>query len=174
MIPALVFILLSIPSLWVSWPSLGQPRSHGFFRFFAWEAILGLLAINLNVWFVDPFSPRQIISWLLLLAAIPPVILGVITLRRFGESHGPIEATRRLVREGIYGYIRHPLYASLIFLAWGIFFKAPSLLGGCLAVIATACLYATATADESECQQKFGDEYEEYVQQTRRLIPFIF
>jgi protein-S-isoprenylcysteine O-methyltransferase Ste14 len=73
----------------------------------------------------------------------------------------------------IYHYIRHPLYASLLYLAWGIFFKSPSLLDGCIAVVATAFLYATARADENECLVKFGGEYAEYMKATKMFIPFI-
>jgi hypothetical protein len=73
----------------------------------------------------------------------------------------------------IYHYIRHPLYASLLYLAWGIFFKSPSLLDGCIAAVATAFLYATARADENECLVKFGGEYAEYMKATKMFIPFI-
>jgi protein-S-isoprenylcysteine O-methyltransferase Ste14 len=48
-----------------------------------------------------------------------------------------IEKTTILVTTGAYRYIRHPLYSSLLFLAWGIFFKAPSWPGGLLALAAT-------------------------------------
>ena len=46
-----------------------QPRSHGFYRFFAWEAILGLFLLNVDFWFRDPFAWYQIIAWTLLFAS---------------------------------------------------------------------------------------------------------
>ena len=102
-----------------------------------------------------------------------PYSCGVYLLRNAGKPTDALEATTHLVQSGIYRYIRHPLYASLLYLAWGIFFKSPSLLGGCLAAVASAFLYATARADESECMVKFGGEYAMYMKKTKMFIPFV-
>ena len=174
MVEATIFVIGSAVILWVSIPSLRQPGSHGFYRFFAWEAILGLFALNLRDWFVNPFAWYQIASWILLVTSLISVVYGVILLRTVGKPTDELEATTRLVTKGIYRIIRHPLYASLLYLAWGIFFKSPALLDGCLAVVATAFLYATARADETECLVKFGDEYSHYMKKTKMFVPFIF
>ena len=47
----IIFIVASLIILAISWKSLQQPGSHGFYRFFAWEAILALFVINVNFWF---------------------------------------------------------------------------------------------------------------------------
>lgn len=169
----IAFVLVSAAILWYSWPSLRQPRSHGFYRFFAFEAILGMFLLNLRGWFANPLAWYQVISWVLLFASLVPVIYGFLLLRSAGKPEVSFEATTRLVTQGIYHYIRHPLYASLLYLAWGIFFKSPSLLDGCIAAVATAFLYATARADENECLVKFGGEYAEYMKATKMFIPFI-
>jgi len=62
----------------------------------------------------------------------------------------------------------------LLLLAWGIFFKSPSLPGVLFAMVATTFLVATAQAEEQECIQFFGAEYQEYMQKTKRFIPFLF
>jgi protein-S-isoprenylcysteine O-methyltransferase Ste14 len=174
MIETVIFAFGTIAIVWISLPSLHRPGSHGFYRFFAWEIILGLLVINLQKWFVAPFSWYQIISWILLFVCLIPIIYGVFLLRTVGKPSDQLEATTRLVTIGIYRYIRHPLYASLLYLAWGIFFKFPSVLGGCLAFVCTGFLYATARADESECQEKFGMEYAGYMKKTKIFIPLVF
>jgi len=174
MVEAILFVLGSIVIVWISLPSLRQPGSHGFYRFFAWEIILGMFALTLRRWFVDPFSWHQVISWILLIICLIPIICGVILLRRVGKPTDELEATTKLVTSGIYRLIRHPLYASLLYLAWGIFFKEPSLLGGCMAVVTTAFLYATARADENECMQKFGEDYGSYIKKTKMFVPFVF
>ena len=91
------------------------------------------------------------------------------------EDHSLIafEKTTTLVTTGIYKYIRHPLYSSLLLLAWGIFFKLPSWIGILLAAAASFFLLFTARADEEECKQYFGTEYESYMQHTTRFIPFL-
>jgi len=170
----LAFFFGTIILFWYSWSPLHKRGSHGFYRFFAWEAIWGLLLINLRGWFEHPLAWHQLISWILLLTSIIPLFSGVILLRSAGKSEGSFEATTQLVTWGIYRHIRHPLYASLLYLTWGIFFKSPSLLDGCIAVVATAFLYATARADESECLNKFGGKYTDYMNTTKMFIPFIF
>jgi protein-S-isoprenylcysteine O-methyltransferase Ste14 len=174
MIETALFFAGSIFITWISIPSLLHPGSHGFYRYFAWEAIWGLILINAARWFSQPFAWYQIISWILLLMSLIPLITGVFLLRQAGKPTNALEATTQLVRSGIFRYIRHPLYASLLYFAWGTFFKSPSLPGGCLAAVASVFLYATARADERECLVKFGGEYAIYMKQTKSFIPFVF
>jgi protein-S-isoprenylcysteine O-methyltransferase Ste14 len=178
-----VFITATIFLIFVSRASLRQPSSHGFYRFFAWECILILFLLNVESWFVNPFSWHQLIAWTLLFACLVPLVFGVRSLHRHGQpteerpsdpSLLAFEKTTELVTTGIYAYIRHPLYSSLLLLAWGIFFKEPSLPGMLLSLVTTAFLFATARADEGECIQFFGMEYQEYMQKTKRFIPFLF
>jgi protein-S-isoprenylcysteine O-methyltransferase Ste14 len=174
MVQTIIFLVGSIGIIWISIPSLRHPGSHGFYRFFAWEIILGMFVINLRGWFTDPFAWYQIISWILLSASLAPIILGVILLRSVGRPTDALEATTQLVTNGIYRFIRHPLYASLLYLTWGIFFKSPSILDGCLVVVTTAFLFTTARADEAECRIKFGNAYADYIKNTKMFVPFVF
>ena len=48
-----IFVGLSIALTLVSWRSLGNPRSHGFYRYFAWEVMLVMLVLNAPFWFED-------------------------------------------------------------------------------------------------------------------------
>jgi protein-S-isoprenylcysteine O-methyltransferase Ste14 len=183
MIQLLAFAAGSIFLAVASRKSLHRPGSHGYYRFFAWEAILGLIVINAPKWFSDPWSWYQLISWSLLVLCLIPLALGLHLLRTAGKPDkdkrpdaGLLswERTTRLVTGGIYRYIRHPLYSSLLLLGWGAFFKAPSQTGITLALIATLFLDATAKADESECTQTFGPDYQEYMKRTKMFIPYIF
>lgn len=169
--------------IYISRASLRQPVSHGFYRFFAWESILVLFLLNVDRWFSNPLSWHQLISWVLLFVSFAPLILGVRALRKHGgpteeRSDDPnlfaFEKTTELVTTGIYAYVRHPLYSSLLLLTWGIFFKAPNLPGITLALVATTFLIATTRADERECLRFFGAKYWNYMQTTRRFIPFLF
>jgi protein-S-isoprenylcysteine O-methyltransferase Ste14 len=174
MIQIVIFVIVSVPIVWYSWRYLLNPRHHGFFRFFAWECILALILLNIARWFADPFSAHQIVSWLLLCLSLVPVIYGFYLLRTAGKPRGAWENTTTLIRVGVYKYIRHPLYASLLILAWGVFFKDPSLAGGVLVVAASAFLYATARVEEIEMLEKFGTEYAAYMRETKRFVPFVF
>ena len=45
----ILFGLLSIPVLIISWRSVLSFKNHGFYRFFSWEAILWLAVRNYPV-----------------------------------------------------------------------------------------------------------------------------
>jgi protein-S-isoprenylcysteine O-methyltransferase Ste14 len=176
-------LILGIVCLaYLSRASLAVPGSHGFFRFFAWLAILGLALLNVDVWFRAPASWHQLVSWPLLVFSAVLAIVGVRLLRQRGAPDArrddvplvAFEKTTTLVTTGAYRYIRHPLYSSLLFLAWGIFFKAPSWLGGLLALAATLFLVATARVEEAENLRYFGEQYKEYMQRTKMFVPFLF
>ncbi len=184
---AFIFIAASAIIVYVSRASLGAPRSHGFYRFFAWEAILALTLLNLRVWFYNPFSWHQLISWPLLVIAGLLVLHGLWLLREIGKptasrdapfpNDAPLlglEKTTTLVTIGAYRYIRHPLYSSLLFLAWGVLFKQPSWLGVALALVATGFLAATARAEEAENIRFFGPAYQEYMKHTKLFVPFVW
>jgi protein-S-isoprenylcysteine O-methyltransferase Ste14 len=183
MFKLVAFIVLSAGLVYISRASLRAPRSHGFYRFFAWEFIVALFLVNIDVWFHAPFSWHQLVSWLLLLVCIVPLAFGIRSLVSHGKpvAHREVEPqllafekTSSLVTTGIYHYIRHPLYSSLLFLTWGIFFKAPAWPGMLLALAATLFLFATARADEAECIRFFGPAYQAYIKRTKRFVPFVF
>lgn len=182
MIYTIAFIILSIPILWISWKSLKTKGSHGFYRFFSWEAILVLLIFKIEFWFVNPLSWHQIISWILLFVSLWFVFAGIFTLKRIGKQQNirndenlfDFEKTSELVTSGIYKYIRHPLYSSLILLTWGTYLKKPDFVLFHAALLATSFLYLTARADEKECIRYFGNNYREYMKISKRFIPFLF
>ena len=177
-----MFLLGTVGLAYASRASLRDPRAHGFWRFWAWEAILALFLLNMEGWFRDPFAWHQLVSWVLLAASGFLVIYGTILLKRMGRQHPQredgallaFEKTTRLVTVGIYRYIRHPMYSSLLFLAWGVFFKAPSWVGGGLALAATGFLVAAGRMEEAENTRYFGEAYRAYIRRTKMFVPWLF
>ena len=129
MIRVIIFAIVSAFFVYISRKSLFHPHSHGFYRFFAWSSILALVLLNALQWFENPFSPQQLISWLFLLISIFLAVHGADLLRVIGKLNQnrsdaellAFEKTSSLVTVGAYKYIRHPLYSSFLFLAWGVF-----------------------------------------------------
>ncbi len=109
------------------------------------------------------------------------IIAGALLLRRarkpgvvrVDEKLFKFERTTELVTSGIFKYIRHPLYSSLMFLTWGIYFKNPTVIMTFVALLSSILLWFTATGDEKECIEYFGDRYRDYMKMTKRFIPFI-
>jgi protein-S-isoprenylcysteine O-methyltransferase Ste14 len=179
---AILFISGTIVLVFISRKSLLSLRSHGFYRFFAWEVLLAMFLLNAGTWFQNPFAWHQLISWILLIISIVLVILGLRLLRQVGQQDSgrndaallELEKTSRLVTVGLYRYIRHPLYSSLLFLGWGMFFKSPSWLDAGLVLLCTLFLIATARVEERENINYFGAEYVEYMGHSKMFIPFVF
>lgn len=176
------FVVASSIVLYLSRGAITRPRSHGFYRFFAVECIFGLIWINLPVWGDDPvLSPSQSLALLLLAASVLLPLHAVHQLRRLGQPSGTrrdeallgFEKTTRLVTTGAFKYIRHPMYAALICLAWGVFPQRFTWLGLLLALASTALLFVTAMREEQECLEHFGDAYLDYMRSTHRFVPFM-
>ena len=175
------FAIGTLILLALSWRALRRPQSHGFYRFFAWEAILALLVLNGPVWFVDRFAVHQRLSWALLFTSLLLLFAGLYQLRRMGRPDGQrtdaelfaFERTSQLVTSGIFRYIRHPLYASLLLLAWGVACKQPNVPSIALALLASLMLWLTAKRDEAECLLQFGEAYGDYMQRSKMFIPWL-
>jgi len=176
------FIIGSIFFIVVSRRALLNTRSHGFYRFFAFESILILVLLNLPYWVKDPLAIHQLLSWVLLAASIVLMIQGFHLLRKLGGLLQPrancvenfaFENTTKLVTDGIYRYIRHPMYSALLLLAWGAYLKHYSILGTVVVIVATFALFLTAKIEERENLQFFGDCYTSYAKRTKMIIPYL-
>lgn len=178
----ILFILISLILVWISRHTLKNYRSHGFYRFFVFEGIAALLALNQPHWFNDPFSMRQILSWVLLICSIGFVLCAVKLLHTLGgrnlrddmPENFDFENTIHLVDTGLYRFIRHPMYASLLLLNWGAFLKHITPLTLIIGVITTLFLIAAARVEEKENQKFFGDEYTQYCSRSKMFFPFLF
>jgi len=100
-------------------------------------------------------------------------IQGFYLLHAVGKPKQGIEDTTILVKTGVYKYIRHPLYSSLILLGLGAFLKEISLLSTSLVILATIFSVMTAMVEEKENLKRFGKEYVSYMKSTKRFLPFL-
>lgn len=153
--------------------SIRYKRYHGITRFFAFESVFILTLLNYNVWFKNPFSILQIISWILLFLSIYVVVTGYTLLKKKGNSTINFENTSVLVKSGIYKYIRHPLYLSIFLLGTGIVLKNPGTIQIILGSVNLVAVYFTSRIEENEMIAKFGQEYRQYITETKMFIPFI-
>jgi protein-S-isoprenylcysteine O-methyltransferase Ste14 len=169
-----IFIVCTIANSIFAWKfSIKVKRPHGIPRFFAFESILLLVLFNMPVWFREPHSWNQLISWIFLFISIVFAVFSFFLLRVVGKPEGDLENTSKLVTVGLYRFIRHPLYASLLFLGTGVFFKNILITTSLFAIVNITALIATAKEEEKEMIEKFGNEYIAYMQKTRMFIPFL-
>ena len=180
-VQSVIFILGTIAVVLISRKSLRSLNYHGFYRFFVFEFTLILVVLNFPHWFENPFSFEQIISWILLMVSGLLLIQSIYFFQKYGGSKGrrdktgnlEFENTSSLIQEGIYKYIRHPMYGSLLFLALGAMFKYINVITVLLAILISIFVFFTARVEEKENTKFFGSGYEDYMKITKMFVPFI-
>jgi protein-S-isoprenylcysteine O-methyltransferase Ste14 len=165
-----IFILLSF--LLFVFTVVRRPYRHRFPRFFAFESVIAIVLLNAKSWFINPFSFRQVVSWFFLAASLGLALHGFRLLRIAGVPEDDIEETTQLVTIGVYRYIRHPLYCSLILGGVGAFLKEPTYFGLILFLILTGFVFLTCKFEEDENLNRFGEQYLTYMETTKMFIPF--
>jgi protein-S-isoprenylcysteine O-methyltransferase Ste14 len=171
MIWLLLFGGLTLLLLILAWPTLRTPSPRGVLRFLVFETVLGLIILGAPSWFLDAFSFRQILSWILLAASLALAIDAFIMLYRFGAPKAGIESTQKLVERGVYRWIRHPLYLSLFLIGVGAWLKHPDVWGAVILLALAGLVAATARVEEGENLRRFGEAYRAYMSRTWRFIP---
>ena len=172
-IKLILFAAGTLAVIFITLHSADRLRTYGLLRFFDFESIVVLILYNAEHWFQNPFSVLHIISWLLIIVSVAVVSCGFYMLRRYGQPKHVIDDTASLVTSGIYRYIRHPLYSSLIFLACGAFLKDISVVSSILVLVTLALTVAMARIEEQENIRKFGAGYTDYMKTTKMFIPFV-
>jgi protein-S-isoprenylcysteine O-methyltransferase Ste14 len=118
-----------------------------------------------------------------------PLIAGVICfmigLWLFYRSHADLSTNwsitlevregHRLITDGVYREVRHPMYSALALYSLGQAFVIPNWVAGLSNLIAFAVLFALRIgAEERMMVQQFGAEYAAYAERTKRLIPGVW
>lgn len=182
MIRIVLFVVCTLFFLYISRKAIKNPGSHGFYRFFVFEGVALLILLNHPYWFRDPFSPLHLLSWLLLALSIVFIIHSLLVLKQKGgylerpemPENFAFENTTNIVEEGLYRYVRHPMYSSLLFLAWGAFFKHITFCNTLLVFGVCALLVTLARVEEKENIRYFGAAYRSYMKRSRMFIPWLF
>jgi protein-S-isoprenylcysteine O-methyltransferase Ste14 len=154
--------------------TLIRPHPYRFTRFLAFVSLLGLIFLNADRWFADPFSGRQIVSWIFMAGSLFLAVHGFTLIKTEGNPTGDFADTTSLITRGAYRFIRHPMYSSLLLFGLGAFLKSPSLLGGGLVGALFIGVILTARIEEKHNLERFGEEYQQYMDKTKCFIPYIY
>ena len=100
-------------------------------------------------------------------------MFGVVTLLNLGHSFGILIAFREVKSRGLYGMIRHPMYATDILLRMGFLINHFNLLTLILFITSAVCYVYRAILEEQFLMHQ--PEYQEYMHRVKyRFIPFVF
>jgi protein-S-isoprenylcysteine O-methyltransferase Ste14 len=118
-----------------------------------------------------------------------PLLAGVMCLAiglwLFHRSHADLGSNwsitlevreqHRLITQGVYRRIRHPMYSALVLYSVGQALVIPNWVAGPSNLIAFVVLLALRVrAEERMMVEQFGDEYAAYTARTARLVPGVW
>jgi protein-S-isoprenylcysteine O-methyltransferase Ste14 len=118
-----------------------------------------------------------VISAIAISLIISAILVSQIAIRTLGKFFDrlAIKSDHRLVTEGVYGFVRHPIYTSYILLFVGFCTLLQSIWGfGLLLAVCVVWFGNRIGIEERMLLDRFGDEYQSYCQQTKRLFPYVY
>ncbi len=135
-------------------------------------------AIFISNWYILPLSKVSYTGYIGLALICVSIILRLViisTLGIFFTVDVTIKQDHKLKKDGYYKYVRHPSYSAslLSFIGFGIS------LNNWISLVVVIVLVVTAFLIRIRIEEKtlighFGSEYLDYMEKTKRLIPFIF
>ena len=137
-----------------------------------WAIAIGLISIylELNIHFLPTIQIpyHKIFSIICLLLWLILFIYSFISLPNKQKGN-------TLITNGVYTYIRHPLYATfLVFFYLSVVFYFQSYLVFIAQILSIFVAGKIVDKEEIFMKNLFGKEYVEYSQRTSKFIPYVF
>jgi len=140
---------------------------------------LVLAVLFFAMWIVDSFAVRLttfLNSEIPIIARVPiAAVLLALAGYMAWASHRIIFGERRekphVVRKGVFGVVRHPVYLSEILLYLGLLLLSLSLAAGGVWLLSIAFLHYIAGKEESLLIERFGNAYREYMRDVGMWFP---
>lgn len=142
--------------------------------------LVGLIAVHWLALYEFSLSERTMPALFMVLAAAlvaAAVLLSQVAIRTLGRFFDrlTVQTDHRLVTEGVYGLIRHPIYTSYILLFTGYCLLLQSTWSLLLLIgVCVVWFSSRISLEEAMLREKFGKAYSQYCANTKRLIPYIY
>lgn len=114
------------------------------------------------------------VGLLVVCAGLSVQLWAVISLGRFHSVFVTIQSEHKLVRTGPYKWLRHPSYLGALIAMTGI----PIVFGSWFPLLALPGAFVILRwrmeDEEKMLSEYFGNEFQQYKHETRRIIPFLY
>jgi protein-S-isoprenylcysteine O-methyltransferase Ste14 len=100
--------------------------------------------------------------------------IGIEQLTVNNSDNKDIIVQHQLVKTGMYGYVRHPLYFGVIIMLIGALMYFPNY--STLIFVITTFIYLPigVSLEENKLVDEFGEQYLQYRKEVKMLVPFVF
>jgi protein-S-isoprenylcysteine O-methyltransferase len=119
-----------------------------------------------------------VLQWIglgMIVAGIAIRLIAIRTLRRFFTVDVAVLADHRLIRHGLYRYVRHPAYTGALLSFYGLAVALANPWAALVIVVPITAAFAyRMRIEEAVLRGAFPDEYPEYERTTARLIPYLY
>ena len=123
---------------------------------------------------VSELSTANALGLMLLIVGLTIVVVAHLTLKRSYSSTLVIREDHQLVTNGIYHYVRHPVYLGSLIAIMGAPMYGASGYGALVLSALVPLILLRIRIEEGLLIEQFGDEYSAYRARTKSLVPFIF
>jgi len=120
------------------------------------------------------FNVVNILGLVLFIIGVSIRLIGKITLGKYYSYGLRTLPDHELVRRGIYKHLRHPITLAAILYSLGIPLFFSSLYGFILMLVMIPFFIYRIKIEERMLLEEFGDEYREYMKQSKKLVPYIY
>jgi len=138
--------------------------------------VIGYLFINVKYFrIIGSFNSRLIIAIIVIWIGLVLRFWAVQTLGKFFRTTVMIQKGHQVIKNGPYRYARHPSYTGLLLTTIGVAIGMNNWIGLILMVfIVFVALQKRIILEEKVLQKSLGEDYQSYIKNTKRLIPFIY
>jgi protein-S-isoprenylcysteine O-methyltransferase Ste14 len=96
------------------------------------------------------------------------------TLGKYFSLKTRVLPEHKLIKNGIYKHIRHPIYLGSMLAFFSITLIFHSLNGFIVTALAIPFILNRIRVEEQMFTEKFGNEYKEYIRKSKKLIPYLY
>ena len=122
-----------------------------------------------------PFIPA--VAWLGVVPAIASLWLFYRTHQDLGRNWSvslEVREKHKLITDGVYRYVRHPMYSAFFLWAVAQSLLLPNWVAALSGIIGFGTLYSFRVAREEQLMlDAFGEEYSAYMKRTARILPWL-
>jgi len=136
-------------------------------------AFLGLAGCVLWLYWTRSLFGDNPVSIGIQIAAVALMLWARITFGRRSFHAAANPTAGGLVTRGPYRWLRHPIYASILYFVWAGVASHFSAMSAAAGVAATVMVAVRIGSEETLLARQFP-EWRDYARRTRRLVPFVF